>query len=108
MTSTKMYSKETFLPAPETPDLESEMNVRLDEAVLDDGIGRQDDGGRIAAGVGDEARGADAVGEELRQPVDGRREVGKVRVLMLVPLGVKGGVLEAVIGGEVDYADALG
>ncbi len=84
--------------------------VDVDQAGLDEWGQGEDDGGGVAAGVGDEARVADLVAVEFGTAVDSfdleLRGVGGVGVVELVD-GAVGVVLEAPGTAEVDDFDAL-
>ncbi len=84
--------------------------VEIDDVGADERSEREDDGGGVAAGVGDEAGGFDLGGVELGRAVDGfgleLRGAVRVGVVELVD-GAVGVVLQAPGGGEVDDADVV-
>jgi hypothetical protein len=83
--------------------------VEVDEAGLEERSEGEDDGGCVAAGVGDEARGADLVAMQLGAAVDGLglQHGGLLRVGVVKFVdGAVGGLVEAPGAAEVDDADA--
>jgi hypothetical protein len=82
--------------------------VPLDQAGPHQRRQREDRGGGVAAGIGDERRSADVLPEQLRQTVDRVPEPGGIRMLVAIPLEVGGSVVEPVIGREVDHLRAGG
>ena len=95
-------------PAPETPDLASMMmSSSRDQLRLGERQQREQHGGRIAAGTGDEPRCPDLVAIMLGQPVDGVLDQLGRAVLVGVPLGIEFRIAQAEIGRHVDDLDAL-
>ncbi len=78
----------------------------LDAVVGDQGGEGEDGGGGVAAGVGDQVGGGDAVAVEFGQAIDGLGQAGGVGVVVVVPVAIDLGVLEPVVGAQVDDADA--
>ena len=83
--------------------------VEIDEAGLNEGSQGEDDGGGVAAGVGDEACVGDLVAVEFGAAVDGfGLEVGGVLGVGVVEFvdGAVGAVLQTPCAAEVDDLDA--
>src|SRR5262249_28654507 len=77
------------------------------DVLAGDQRGQAEDGRlRVAAGVGDQRGRGEFLAVEFRQAVDRLGGVGQVLVALAVPLGVDVGVTQAVVGAEVDDADA--
>ena len=62
---------------------------------------------RVATGIGDELGRDDFLAVHFRQTIDGLSEMGQVFVTGAVPLGVDVGIAEAVVGAEVNDAEAV-
>ena len=77
------------------------------QPALEQGRRREDGADGIAAGRGDERGRRDRLAMQLRQSVDGLREAGRIDVGRLVPGRVVRGVVQAVVGREVDHLPAL-
>ena len=69
---------------------------------------RQDRRRRIAAGIGHELGAANPLAVQLRQAVDGLGQPRGVGMLVVVPLGVDGRVVQPIVGAQVDDAAAGG
>src|SRR6185437_2125077 len=82
----------------------------VDEIGADERREAKDDGGRIAAGVGDEPRGFNLGRVELRRAIDGLglqlRGAVRVRIVQLID-GAVVGVAQTPGGGEIDNADVV-
>ena len=77
------------------------------QPALEQGRRREDRADGIAAGRGDERGRRDRLAVQLRQSVDRLREPGRIDVGRLVPGRVVRGVVQAVVGREVDHLPAL-
>src|SRR5882724_141094 len=77
------------------------------QAVLEQRRRREDRARRIAARRGHERGRRDRLAVQLRQSVDGLGEPGGIDVRRLVPGRVVRGVVQAVVGREVDHLAAL-
>ena len=80
--------------------------LRVDHAGLDQRQEAELHGGRVAAGVADDARLADRLAVHLRQAVHALGQQVGARVRHLVPALEQRRVLEPEVGGEVDDLDA--
>lgn len=78
----------------------------VDEFRAEEGDEGQEGARDIAAGIGDEAGGADGIAVALGEAVDSVVEVGEVFVGSTVGGGVDGWITEAVISGDVNDAGA--
>ena len=76
--------------------------VELKQAALHERRQRQDGRRRVAAGVGYERLPLDPVAKQLGQAVDRLAEPGGVGMLMAIPFEVGGGIVEPVVGAEID------
>ena len=108
VTSQKLVFRLGLRPAPLTPDLASQTMPAgaVDHAGFHQRPDGQIGGGRIAAGIGDQARAGDAPAAEFRQSVDGLGEQFRLRVGFLVPGGVVLGSAEAEGAAQIDDAGA--
>ena len=85
--------------------IDDQGRARDQQLLAGEGHRRQQDGCRVAAGIGD-ALGADqGIAAQLGQPVGAGQQLG-VGMLHLVPLRVDGGIVEPQVGGEVHHADS--
>jgi hypothetical protein len=82
--------------------------VRPDKPGLQQWCKRQDGRRWIAAGIGDELRLWDSLSVQLWQAVHRLGHSRGIRVFVVVPLLVNGGVVQPVVGAEVDDSRARG
>ena len=74
----------------------------IGHAAGDQRLNREIRGGGITAGVGNQARGANALAAELGQSVDRLGQQLRRGVLLLVPARIRGGVAQAESATEID------
>ncbi len=103
---TKMDGQRDPAPCPRYPRLGiGNQGPVVDETLIQERSCRENDAGRITAGVGHEPRLADRLAMELGQAVNSPRE--KFRGFMrLIPGGINESVLQAIVGAEIDNLDA--
>ena len=66
----------------------------------------QDGGGRVAAGIRDQAGPANFGSVDFRQSVHRLGQVGQIAMACAIPLGVDVGIAQAVVGAKVNDAAA--
>ena len=76
--------------------------LRIDQPGLQQRRQRQNGRGRIAARIGHQLRRRNLLAEQLRQSVDDLAQPLRVGVFLAVPLGVDLGVVQAIVGAEID------
>ncbi len=93
-------------PAPLVPDLLSMMIVvRIDQPVLQQWRQGQGGAGRVAAGVGDQPCSPHPFPVQFGKSVDRLGQQFR-RLVRFVPLGIDGGIVQPVVGGQIDHPAA--